>query len=230
MILRDRCGTSYDLASIFRGRRSTLHRWSGKIAKRISFHGFCPKGKQKANRGGFSFCIWVTFVNGWAWGSALFRDYSNLDKAKQATSGLCFDAEGTAFTLKYVNDLNREVFEHLVRNTEDLSSYSWRRAGPTVGTLMKLSPLPTTKWRSPWQVGVNCTPQDWIPYYVQYIRETLWMDLNELEGMVLVCDCPAAQTCEADLLAGLVFDRLSPSGHCAAPQVVHGQHARATKE
>ena len=35
MILRDRCNTSYDLASIFRGRRSTLHRWSGKNAKRI---------------------------------------------------------------------------------------------------------------------------------------------------------------------------------------------------
>ena len=35
MILRDRCNTSYDLASIFRGRRNTLDRWSGKIAKRI---------------------------------------------------------------------------------------------------------------------------------------------------------------------------------------------------
>ena len=36
MILRDRCSTSYDLASIFRGKRSTtLDRWSGKIAKRI---------------------------------------------------------------------------------------------------------------------------------------------------------------------------------------------------
>ena len=35
MILRDRCSTSYDLASIFRGRRSALDRWSGKIAKRI---------------------------------------------------------------------------------------------------------------------------------------------------------------------------------------------------
>jgi len=35
MILRDRCSSSYDLASIFRGRRSTLDRWSGKIAKRI---------------------------------------------------------------------------------------------------------------------------------------------------------------------------------------------------
>ena len=35
MILRDRCSISYDLASLFRGRRSTLARWSGKIARRI---------------------------------------------------------------------------------------------------------------------------------------------------------------------------------------------------
>ena len=34
MILRDRCSTSYDLASLFRSKRSTLDRWSGKIAKR----------------------------------------------------------------------------------------------------------------------------------------------------------------------------------------------------
>ena len=74
-------------------------------------------------------------------GLSLIQDYSSLDKAKQATSGLCFDAEGTAYTLKFVNELNREVFEHLVQNTKDLSSYSWRRAAPTVGTLMKLTPL-----------------------------------------------------------------------------------------
>ena len=30
MILRDRCSTSYDLAPLFRGRHSTLGRWSGK--------------------------------------------------------------------------------------------------------------------------------------------------------------------------------------------------------
>ena len=35
MILRDRCSTSYDLASLFRGRRSSLDRWTGQIAKRI---------------------------------------------------------------------------------------------------------------------------------------------------------------------------------------------------
>ena len=34
MILRDKCSTSYGLALIFRGRRSALDRWSGKIAKR----------------------------------------------------------------------------------------------------------------------------------------------------------------------------------------------------
>ena len=32
MIFRDRCSTSYDLASLFRGRRNTLDRWRGKIA------------------------------------------------------------------------------------------------------------------------------------------------------------------------------------------------------
>ena len=72
----------------------------------------------------------------WSWGSALYRDYSALSKDKQASSGLCFDAEGTAYTLKFVNGLNREVFEHLV---EDLSSYSWRRAGPTAATLMQFT-------------------------------------------------------------------------------------------
>ena len=35
MILRDRCNTSYDLVSRFRGRHNTLDRWSGKIAKSI---------------------------------------------------------------------------------------------------------------------------------------------------------------------------------------------------
>ena len=35
IILRDGCSTSYDLASPFPGRRNTLDRWNGKIAKRI---------------------------------------------------------------------------------------------------------------------------------------------------------------------------------------------------
>ena len=34
MILRDRCSTSYDPVSLFRGRRSSLDRWGRKITKR----------------------------------------------------------------------------------------------------------------------------------------------------------------------------------------------------
>ena len=35
MILHDRCSTSYDPASLFRGRRGTLNRWGGTTAKHI---------------------------------------------------------------------------------------------------------------------------------------------------------------------------------------------------
>ena len=36
MILRDRCSTSYDLASLFRGRRNTLDTWSGKTQNELA--------------------------------------------------------------------------------------------------------------------------------------------------------------------------------------------------
>ena len=36
MILRDRCGTSSDLASLFCGRRSTSDRCSRKIARKLA--------------------------------------------------------------------------------------------------------------------------------------------------------------------------------------------------
>ena len=35
MILRDRCSTLYDRAPLLRGRRNSLDRWTGKIAKCI---------------------------------------------------------------------------------------------------------------------------------------------------------------------------------------------------
>ena len=35
MTLRDRRGTSHDLASLFRGRRGALERWNGRIVKCI---------------------------------------------------------------------------------------------------------------------------------------------------------------------------------------------------
>ena len=43
MILRDRRSTLYDLASLLRGRRNTLDKWSGKIAKRARGPQLCTQ-------------------------------------------------------------------------------------------------------------------------------------------------------------------------------------------
>ena len=57
MFFRDRCSTSYDLASLLHGRGSSLDRWTGKIVKSIgtrpsalhaTFH-FCRKSRRIAS-------------------------------------------------------------------------------------------------------------------------------------------------------------------------------------
>ena len=75
MVLRDRCSTSYDLASLFRGRRSTLDRCTGKIAKRIgtrpsALHSNFPFLKEVSQN-----CFVFDVVNFKKWGSLadLFR-------------------------------------------------------------------------------------------------------------------------------------------------------------
>ena len=60
MILHDSHGTSYDLAPLFRGRRSTLETWDRTIAKRIGTRPLfssalnCPVLKERSLR----FCSW----------------------------------------------------------------------------------------------------------------------------------------------------------------------------
>jgi len=59
MILRDRCSTSYGLASLFRGRRNTLDRWNGKIGKLI---GTGPSVLKEVSQNCFVFDV-VKFKN-----------------------------------------------------------------------------------------------------------------------------------------------------------------------
>eukprot|EP00434_Breviolum_minutum_P029334 symbB.v1.2.025947.t1/scaffold2554.1/size89898/9 len=73
--------------------------------------------------------------------------------------------------------------------------------------------LPTTLWKSPVMPGHDCPHEEWIAFYVQHIccHDELWEQLPALQGQVLVCDCPWQELCEADLLAGLVFEATRPS-------------------
>ena len=70
VILRDRCSTSYDLASIFRGRHSTLDRWSGKIGKR--------NGTRRKSRRIVSFLILSTSKIDEVWKNCLVLDVVNF--------------------------------------------------------------------------------------------------------------------------------------------------------
>ena len=78
--------------------------------------------------------------------------------------------------------------------------------------------LPTTCWKSPVTPGHDCSEDDWLPRYVEFIcGSDLWYQLPQLHGQVLVCDCPWQSLCEADILAGLVFEATRPPV-CAVTQ------------
>ena len=72
--------------------------------------------------------------------------------------------------------------------------------------------LPTTKWKSPITPGHDCSPEEWIAQYIAHVctESDLWDSLPALTGKILVCDCPWQDLCEADLLAGLVFEATAP--------------------
>ena len=71
--------------------------------------------------------------------------------------------------------------------------------------------LPLSAWTSPFTPGHDCSEDAWLCLCVNHICSTLWDQLPSLHGQTLVCDCPWQSLCEADLLAGLVFDALAPN-------------------
>lgn len=66
--------------------------------------------------------------------------------------------------------------------------------------------LKRTKWASPFTPGQDVPLDEWLRRYVQWVMETLSHCLHELQGVTLVCDCQHGGPCEADMLAGMVFD------------------------
>ena len=67
--------------------------------------------------------------------------------------------------------------------------------------------VPTSDWRCPWVPGHDCSWDEWIPRFVQYVHQSgLNERLPELMGKRLACDCSFEEVCKADILAGLVFE------------------------
>ena len=73
--------------------------------------------------------------------------------------------------------------------------------------------LPTTKWKSPWTPGHDCSHDEWLILYVDHIcHGSLWDQLHDL--------------CEADMLAGLAFEASTPVA-AELPSQAIGRHSSA---
>ncbi|CAE7417062.1 clpC [Symbiodinium sp. CCMP2592] len=63
-----------------------------------------------------------------------------LPKGRRSQCGLCFDARGFSWSLRESTLAVQAAFTDVVANPEELTSYSWRRLGPSVAMLAQLSP------------------------------------------------------------------------------------------
>jgi len=110
MILRDKCSTSYDLASLFRGRRSTLDRWSEKSQNALvrghqlctqlsifelslaEFFRFwcCQLRKMRKSRRVASFLMLSTSKNEEVSQNCFVFDVVNFENNKEEVSPNCF--------------------------------------------------------------------------------------------------------------------------------------------
>ena len=57
-----------------------------------------------------------------------------------------------------------------------------------------------------------------MPLYIDHIKRNFGQELRSLLGKTLVCDCAEEELCEADVLAGLVFEATSPNASAPHPR------------
>ena len=75
------------------------------------------------------------FTEGFHWAEAWLESYGSLPASKRQRCGICFDSAGHPWQFRQVTLLAQEVFSGL---EPPVSTYSWRRVAPSVGTLMGL--------------------------------------------------------------------------------------------
>ena len=66
-----------------------------------------------------------------------------------------------------------------------------------------------TKWAAPLVAGHDCPFDEFLPRYLQHVRDNLLGQIHELFGKILVVDSITAFPSEGDALASLVFETLS---------------------
>ena len=98
-------------------------------------HFWCSKGKQSHSRAGFRWAAPAHFTEGFPWAEMWLESYGSLPASKRQRCGICFDSAGHPWQFRQVTLLAQEVFSGL---EPPVSTYSWRRVAPSVGTLLGL--------------------------------------------------------------------------------------------
>ena len=113
-----------------------LRRASPMRLSRSTFHFHCSRGKQRGNRAGFDFAVPAVFCSGWPWARLWLKSWQALPQGAQTYSGLPFDAAGAPFTTAQAIKVAQDIFTpHVGADVTSLTSYSFRRVGPTYANL-----------------------------------------------------------------------------------------------
>ena len=105
---------------------------------RSTVHAHCPKGKQSKLRRGFDWAIPSHFSNGFNWGEKWLDAFLRLSPKARASCGFCFNGRGAPWSIAEVQRTTQELFRNQVEPLESLTTYSFRRLGPTIGLMLKL--------------------------------------------------------------------------------------------
>lgn len=106
-----------------------------------TFHATCHRGKQRFTRKGFDFSLPGEFASGFSWSRQWLIRYEALSEEQRKTAGLCFNKDGIPWTLSDVTTEAQYLFANYLTDASALTTYSFRRWGPTFGQLLKFSPV-----------------------------------------------------------------------------------------
>ena len=104
---------------------------------RSSVHLWCARGKQAHKRQGFAWCAPAFFSQGWPWAQHWLAARRALPAGTAASAGVIFDRHGQGWHLGAVTRAAQDLFGSDIDWAEKLTTYSWRRVGPSLGVLLQ---------------------------------------------------------------------------------------------
>ncbi|CAE7363164.1 unnamed protein product, partial [Symbiodinium sp. CCMP2592] len=122
-------------------RLTHVARSSPRRLSRSTFHFHCSKGKQRGNRNGFDYAVPSYFMSGWDWSTRWLEDWRALPVLSRQNAGINFNEFGRPYSTPQTVKLAQDLYTPLLAaGAAQVSTYSFRRVGPSFATLAGWSP------------------------------------------------------------------------------------------